>query len=71
MNDNSRKAGARDEEEHSGEGVDGEENEDGCDYTSEWRTHPCFRLDGRSRKGACGWVCTQEGAENICEPNCY
>lgn len=65
MNDDGRQRRTRNVEEDSRKGVDGEENDDGGDNTSQGRSDTGLGLDGSSAERSGRRVATQEGSKEV------
>lgn len=69
MDDDRRETGAGNVEEHRRERIDGEEHHDRRDDTGERGSHARLGLDGRSRKRSRRRVRSQEGTEQVRDPD--
>ena len=69
VNDDCRKRSVGNVEEHCRERIDGQENNNSSDYTSEWSSNTSLGLDGSTRERTGGRICTEERPENICDTN--
>lgn len=69
VNDNTGKGRFRDVKENSCECVDGDEDEDCCNATSERSSHTSFGLDGGSRKRSGSGIATQERTQQVGDTN--
>jgi hypothetical protein len=65
VDDDSRKWCVGNVEENSREGVDGEQDNQSRDDTSERGAHTGFRFDGRSRERTSRWISSEKGPEDV------